>query len=421
MASALHQLIAQQRGPDIAGAALQGLVTSDQQKAAARQAEMDQQRITLGQRQLAQSDEQSAVAKKQESLKLAASLRQQINAAQDPAQKAQIYAQAKQSGPLMGVDTSWWPAQYDEQAQVGLDNAFNYVYGDQMVKADLARKPKGPVSVGSGGTLVNPETGEVVYQAPEKGMTDYQRQSLDLRQQALARQGGSNNFKVVGGRLIDISTGEPVDVTPAGAASGKPLPVPLQKLEGEDVEAIQTANTIQADLGEVRRQIDSGELPLGPVANMMAGARNTAGLSSEASRKFATLKATLERLRNDSLRLNKGVQTDGDAQRAWNELAANINDPQLVSERLAEIQSINERGAALRAQAINMRRLNNGVPTIDDFSQFEVAPAIGQGAGKPVDAKPAGKYKVGDVIDHGGVKYRVVGGDPNDPDVEPVE
>lgn len=42
-------------------------------------------------------------------------------------------------------------------------------------------------------------------------------------------------------------------------------------------------------------------------------------------------------------------------------------------------------------------------------------------AAKP-DAAPAGKYKPGDVIDGpDGKKYRVTGGDPNDPDVEPIQ
>lgn len=34
---------------------------------------------------------------------------------------------------------------------------------------------------------------------------------------------------------------------------------------------------------------------------------------------------------------------------------------------------------------------------------------------------PAKAYAVGDIIDHGGKKYRVTGGDPSDPDIEPVQ
>jgi hypothetical protein len=37
------------------------------------------------------------------------------------------------------------------------------------------------------------------------------------------------------------------------------------------------------------------------------------------------------------------------------------------------------------------------------------------------DGQGKTKYTVGQIIDHGGKKYRVTGGDLNDPDVEPVQ
>ena len=42
--------------------------------------------------------------------------------------------------------------------------------------------------------------------------------------------------------------------------------------------------------------------------------------------------------------------------------------------------------------------------------------------GQPAAQAPqVGQYKAGDIIDHGGKKYRVVGGDPADPDIEPIQ
>lgn len=46
--------------------------------------------------------------------------------------------------------------------------------------------------------------------------------------------------------------------------------------------------------------------------------------------------------------------------------------------------------------------------------------AAGGALAPSASGKPAGKYRVGQVIDHGGKKYRVTGGDMNDPDVEEV-
>ena len=70
-------------------------------------------------------------------------------------------------------------------------------------------------------------------------------------------------------------------------------------------------------------------------------------------------------MRNESLRLNTGVQTDGDAQRAWNELFQNINDTGLVKQRLKEIQGINARAAELQRLRADSVRANYGMAPVD--------------------------------------------------------
>lgn len=143
------------------------------------------------------------------------------------------------------------------------------------------------------------------------------------------------------------------------------LPANLQKEESEGLGAVQTANALSESLQTPLDQMAQGKLKLGPVANALAPARNFLGISDDSSRNYTSFRANLEKLRNDSLRLNKGVQTEGDAQRAWNELLPNLNDPALVKQRLGEIQDINARGARLQAQLINQRRGAQGAPYID--------------------------------------------------------
>ena len=126
------------------------------------------------------------------------------------------------------------------------------------------------------------------------------------------------------------------------------LPTSALKMQQEELDAVGTSASINADLAAMGQQIDSGKLQLGPVNNLLAKGKNLIGASDESSRNLATFQSTLEKLRNDSLRLNKGVQTEGDAQRAWNEMITNINDPKVVKQRLGEIQKINERAANLR-------------------------------------------------------------------------
>lgn len=158
------------------------------------------------------------------------------------------------------------------------------------------------------------------------------------------------------------------------------LPTPALKLQQEELDAIGTASSIQADLKALEGQIDAGKLKLGPVSNIASQARNMAGMSDEQSRNFQSFQSTLEKLRNDSLRLNKGVQTEGDAQRAWNELIKNINDPKVVKQRLGEIQKINARAANLRKMNIDSIRSNYGMEPMDTSGYEKQAPAVGGGA-----------------------------------------
>lgn len=145
----------------------------------------------------------------------------------------------------------------------------------------------------------------------------------------------------------------------------KPIPAAALKMQQESLDAIGTASSINADLDAVNKQIADGKLKFGPISNLVNAGLNTVGASTEESRNFASFKTNLEKLRNDSLRLNKGVQTDGDAQRAWNELFQNINDTEVVKQRLGEIRRLNERAVQLRKMDIDNIRMNYGHEPMD--------------------------------------------------------
>lgn len=117
-----------------------------------------------------------------------------------------------------------------------------------------------------------------------------------------------------------------------------------------------TAEGIMDRMQRHRSKILSGELDFGPISNQAARARNMAGMSTEQSRNFQLFMSDMEKMRNDSLRLNNGVQTEGDAQRAWNELFANLNDREYVLAGLERIDEINQRAAEIyKSQATEIR------------------------------------------------------------------
>jgi hypothetical protein len=156
----------------------------------------------------------------------------------------------------------------------------------------------------------------------------------------------------------------------------KGLPAGLQKFEDDDVEAIGTTKTINGALDSINTKIADGSLPLGIIDNTVSATRNALGASDEASANYASFQATLEKLRNDSLRLNKGTQTNDDAVRAWNELITNIKDPKIVQQRIKEITGYNNAASEVKSSLINNRRKNQG---LDDLNIDEV---LGRGQPK---------------------------------------
>lgn len=159
---------------------------------------------------------------------------------------------------------------------------------------------------------------------------------------------------------VDPATGEP------SAPEQQPakLPVPALKMEQEALDNSRTADKIVTDLNKFVQQIDNGQLDLGLFANLANKARNNLGMSNEESRNLVSLESGLQKLRNDSLRLNKGPQTDGDAERAWQELLDNINDPAVVRQRLEEIKALNENAKQWHFNQANAVRANFGAPEL---------------------------------------------------------
>ena len=163
----------------------------------------------------------------------------------------------------------------------------------------------------------------------------------------------------------------------AGGNGAKPMPATALKMQQVSLDAINIASNTQADLGAIEAQIASGKLKFGPLSNLANRGLNATGLSTEESRNFSSFKSSLETLRNNSLRLNSGVQTDGDAQRAWNELFENINDTDVVKQRLAEIKKLNERAVVQHKLNVDGIRSNYGHEPLDTSKYETQGAAVG--------------------------------------------
>lgn len=239
-----------------------------------------------------------------------------------------------------------------------------------------------PVVVG--GNLVDPMTGNVVFAAPKEQKAPELRDFPDntLRQYDSA----SGTWKVIArkpagegktmyeskptvdaqGRLVflpnrpgmpvvDAQTGKPVDFVPKVEA--KPLPPALQKAEEEDYDLGTSAANLAKDANKYVTSIINGTIPFGLKEKASIAVRSALGSSDPdvvARNDFDRWKTEYV---NESLRQNKGTQTEGDAIRAAKELQS-AESPADAAKAIIRLRDLNARRVADYQSAINRRRTN---------------------------------------------------------------
>lgn len=155
--------------------------------------------------------------------------------------------------------------------------------------------------------------------------------------------------------VVDAATGRPVSYAPP--STQKPLPTTIQKAEDADYEAGQAAANLANDANRYLNSIKSGAIPFGLRARAFVGASNLVGSENPeviARNDFERFKTTLV---NESLRLNKGTQTEGDAVRATKELqgAESAAD---AGKAIQVLRDLNARKAKDLQSSIIRRRSN---------------------------------------------------------------
>lgn len=269
--------------------------------------------------------------------------------------------------------------------------------GDVIFQAPGSRKKNTAVV---GNTLVDLETGQPIYEAPTAPKAPEVRDFADGTTRQFDAASGS--YKIVARKpqgegktmyenkptvdangqlvflptrpglpVVDASTGKPVNYAPAAPA--KPLPPTLQKAEEEDFDAGQAAINLANDSQKYLNSITSGNIKFGLIDRARLAAQSATGSQSPevvARNDFERFKTTLV---NESLRLNKGTQTEGDAIRAAKELqgAESAAD---AGKAILTLRDINARRAKDYQQSIVRRRKNArvGDPEVNlDIPKFE--------------------------------------------------
>jgi hypothetical protein len=171
--------------------------------------------------------------------------------------------------------------------------------------------------------------------------------------------------------VVDAATGKPVNYT--GKVASKPLPATLQKSEEEDFDNGQAAINLANDSQKYLTGITKGNIKFGTLTGPALRAQSMLGSSDPdviARNDFERFKTTLV---NESLRLNKGTQTEGDAIRAAKELQS-AESPADAGKAIATLRDINIRRAEDYRKSITRRRTNAnaGEPEINlEVPKFE--------------------------------------------------
>jgi hypothetical protein len=149
----------------------------------------------------------------------------------------------------------------------------------------------------------------------------------------------------------------------------KVLPAGALKMESEDIstalDAVGIANQTDA---QIKSLITSG-IKFSPL-NAQLQVKSRLGATDPETLQFNEYKRFQNKLVNDTLRLNKGTQTEGDAIRAVKELSS-ANSTQDVVASLQKIRDLNAQTAARINQLITTRRKSGGLTEAAGYSPAE--------------------------------------------------
>ena len=153
----------------------------------------------------------------------------------------------------------------------------------------------------------------------------------------------------------------------------KVLPAGALKMESENItagyEAAQLANMVDSQI----KSLISSKVQFSPVKNAQLATQAALGSTDPEVLAYNDFQQFKTKLVNDTLRLNKGTQTEGDAIRAANELT-NARSTQDAIRSLQKIRDINAKAVAMQNQIVASRRRTGGLTEDRGYAAPEQIP-----------------------------------------------
>jgi len=156
------------------------------------------------------------------------------------------------------------------------------------------------------------------------------------------------------------------------------LPVgALKELLGIE-DALGGTNVLNDIIQKNAERIKNGTLKVGPADTLGANFRTALNMSTDEDVARKEWQADLTKIVNESLRLNKGVQTEGDAQRAAEELMG-ASDQKTVAAALKRLAGFNRSAVELQRRKQDLINGNYGRRPPAGGATLGDAPAAGSG------------------------------------------
>jgi hypothetical protein len=230
------------------------------------------------------------------------------------------------------------------------------VYGTKEIKTK-------EIDLGNKVNVVNSDTGAIIATYPKSAAPTSPNEMYTTEIDASGKRVYIPKNPASKLPILDVS-GKPIAAADYQPVRQKPLlPPAVQKAEDDDYEKITSANTIVRSTGEMINSFAKGEIPTSVIGKTSAYLASATGISANdpnviAYKDFDRFKTKLV---NESLRLNKGTQTEGDAVRAIKELNSAAS-PQDAISALTQLQWYNSQAIENASKNVLRRRTNSGLP-----------------------------------------------------------
>ena len=147
-------------------------------------------------------------------------------------------------------------------------------------------------------------------------------------------------------------------------AKAKPLPANLSKQEEDDFDIARDATNLATDAYDYIGRVKSGEIKFSLKDRAALSIQSAFGSTNPDVTARNDYDKFIQRLTNDTLRLNKGTQTDFDYKNALKEIKSS-ESPADVATTLQKLVNLNVRRVKDAAESISRRRKNAGATEVE--------------------------------------------------------